>query len=300
MIFIIIYLVDELPNDMVYIHNNESLTNNTTKSKVFFENMVDKVIQGDAIEILKQIPDNSIDMVFIDPPYFLQTGGRKLKRWGSKTIVDSVNEKWDNFTSFQEYDSFIEKLLMETKRIMKPTATIWVMGTYHNIFRVGKILQDLGYWILDNVIWFKTNPMPNWLGVRFTNATEILIWAMQNKSSKKHIKYIFNKEFARQFSMEDWGNKLAYNVWRLPSCIGKERLRDATGKKLHPTQKPEKLLERIILVSTKKGDIVLDPLAGTGTTGVVAKRLERHYIMIEREEKYIKAIYERLKTTNIK
>lgn len=249
--------------------------------------IIDAVLWGDAFKILPALPPECVDMVFLDPPYFLQLPSKKLKRWVVGTLRDGLREDWDKFSSFAEYDAFIERLLLEIRRVMKPSATLWVIGTYHNIHRVGKILQDLGFWILNDVIWVKTNAMPNWLKVRFTNATETLIWAVKDKSVKK---YTFNSEAARQFSK----GKVARNVWELPICGGKERLKDESGKILHPTQKPEALLERIILVSTKEGDLILDPMAGTGTTGVVAKRLNRHYILIEKEEKYVKAILQRL------
>ena len=255
------------------------------------EEILDTVIYGDCLEILRKIPSESIDMVFFDPPYFLQLPkNKKLVRWYVKTIVESSEEEWDIFDSWDEYDTFISRVLREIRRIMKPNATIWAIGTYHNIFRIGKIMQDLGFWILNNVIWFKTNPMPNWLNVRFTNSTETLIWAVKDQSVKK---YKFNIEEARRFSREDFGSKIAHSVWRIPIVSGKERLRDEKGKRLHPTQKPEKLLERIIRVSTDEGDVILDPMAGVGTTGIVAKKLNRRFILIEKEEKYVKAIIER-------
>jgi len=256
------------------------------------EDLLNKVIHGDCLEVMKNMPSETIDMVFFDPPYFLQLpNNKKLLRWNVKTEVESPEEYWDMFSSFQEYDEFITKCLAEIRRLMKPDATIWAISTYHSIFRIGKIMQDLGFWILNDVIWFKTNPMPNWLGVRFTNATETLIWATKSRDSKK---YTFNKEVARKYCFKDWGKKLAYNVWRIPICMGEERLKDEKGKRLHPTQKPEELLERIILISTKPNDIILDPMAGTGTTGIVAKRLGRNFIMIEKDERYTKAIEKRL------
>ena len=228
------------------------------------------------------------DMVFIDPPYFLQLPNKELRRWNVKTVVEGVNDKWDKFSSFQEYDDFITRLLKEVKRVMKPNATIWVIATYHSIFRIGRIMQDLGFWILNNVIFVKTNPMPNWLGVRFTNATETLIWAVKDKNAKK---YTFNKEFAKEFGV----GKVGANVWVLPLCSRGERLKNAEGKKLHSTQKPAELLKRVILTSTKKGDLVLDPVAGTGTTGCVAQALDRDFVMIEIDQKYVDGIVERFK-----
>lgn len=253
--------------------------------------VLDSVIHGDCLDVLKRLPPGVVDMVFFDPPYFLQLPrGKRLVRWVVGSLVESPEEYWDVFSSFEEYDRFIARCLAEVRRVMKPGATIWAIGTYHNIFRVGRIMQDLGFWILNDVIWFKTNPMPNWLGVRFTNATETLIWAVRDKNSKK---YTFNKEMARSYCYRDWGKKLAYNVWRIPICTGSERIRDERGRRLHPTQKPEELLERIITISTKPGDLVLDPMAGVGTTGVVAKRLGRHFIMIEKDEGYVKATLNR-------
>jgi DNA modification methylase len=248
-----------------------------------------KVILGDAFNVLKKIDGEIFDMVFIDPPYFLQLPNKELKRWTVKTAVEGVNDEWDKFSSFQEYDNFIQKLLSEVKRVMKPTATIWVIATYHSIFRIGKIMQDLGYWILNDVIWVKSNPMPNWLGVRFTNATETLIWALKDKKAKG---YTFNKEFARIFGI----GKVGANVWVLPLCLGDERLKDENGEKLHSTQKPVELLKRVILTSTKEGDLVLDPVAGSGTTGYVAKALKREFVMIEISPKYVKGIEERFKS----
>jgi DNA modification methylase len=252
------------------------------------EDIKNKVIQGDTFKVLKKIPKESFDMVFIDPPYFLQLDKKKLKRWNVKTTVNGVLDEWDKFSSFKEYDRFIENLLLEVKRVMKPNATLWVIGTYHNIFRVGKIMQDLGFWILNDVIWVKTNPMPNWLGVRFTNATETLIWAVKDKSVKK---YTFNREYAKSFGI----GKVGANVWVLPICGRSERLLDEKGQKLHSTQKPIELLKRVILTSTKEGDLILDPMAGTGTTGYVAKALGRDFVMIEVNPKYVQGIEERFK-----
>lgn len=259
------------------------------KLKYSLEEIKNKIILGDAFKVLKKI-DKVFDMVFIDPPYFLQLTNKKLRRWKVKTDVEGVNDKWDKFSSFQEYDNFVTKLLTAVKRVMKPNATIWVISTYHSIFRIGKIMQDLGYWILNDVIWVKTNPMPNWLGVRFTNATENLIWAVKDKKAKG---YTFNKELAKSFGI----GKVGANVWVLPLCMGKERLKDREGKKLHSTQKPIELLKRVILSSTKEEDLVLDPLAGTGTTGYVAKALGRDFVMIEINSKYVEGIKEKFRKT---
>jgi DNA modification methylase len=258
------------------------------KEKYEISEILDKVILGDCLKVLKKIPSECVDMVFVDPPYFLQLPtGRKLVRW-SGTEVNGVNEPWDVFKDFNEYDNFTQNYLTEVKRVMKANATIWVIGMYHNIHRVGKIMQDLGFWILNDVIWLKTNPMPNWLGVRFTNATETLIWAVKDKKVKN---YTFNKKIAKSFN----DGKIGINVWRIPICTGKERLKDEKGQKIHPTQKPEELMRRVILSSTKPGDVILDPMSGTGTTGFVAKKLNRHFIMIEINKKYVDAIVKRFK-----
>lgn len=254
--------------------------------------IINRVIQGDALKVLGKIEPEIFDMVFIDPPYYLQLPRKRLLRWRVRTIVEGVDEKWDRFSSFEEYDTFIERLLIEVRRVMKPSATIWVIGTYHNIFRIGKIMQDLGYWILNDVIWLKANPMPNWLGVRFTNSTETLIWAVKSKDVKN---YTFNKEHAKKFGM----GKVGANIWCIPICSGKERLRDEEGKKIHPTQKPAELLRRVILTSTKEEDLILDPLAGTGTTGYVARTLRRNFVMIESNERYVAAILERFRKPSI-
>jgi len=238
---------------------------------------------------LKKMPEESVDMVFIDPPYFLQLPkNKKLLRWKVRTEVEAVNDEWDKFSSFWEYDSFCSKLLEEARRVMKPSATIWVIATYHSIFRMGKLMQDLGFWILNDVIWVKNNPMPNWLGVRFTNATETLIWAARDKKAKKHT---FNKVLAKEFGV----GKVGANVWNIPICTGAERLKRSGGGKLHSTQKPVELLRRVLLTTTKEGDVVLDPVAGTGTTGYVASALKRHFVMVEINPVYIKGIEERFR-----
>ncbi len=248
--------------------------------------IVNKVIQGDALQVLKKMPEESIDCVFVDPPYFLQLPKKQLKRWNVKTDVDGVDDEWDKFASFEEYDEFIRNLLTEVRRVMKPSATVWVIATYHSIFRIGKIMQDIGYWMLNDVVWVKTNPMPNWLGVRFTNATETLVFAVKDKTAKK---YTFNKEWARELGI----GKVGANVWVLPLCNGKERLKDDDGKKLHSTQKPVELLKRVILTSTSEGDVILDPVAGLGTTGYVAQALGRDFVMIEVNARYVEGIKRR-------
>ncbi|MCS7207899.1 MAG: site-specific DNA-methyltransferase [Dehalococcoidia bacterium] len=253
--------------------------------------VMDKVILGDALQVLPKLPGESVDMVFLDPPYFLQLPRKRLVRWGVRTPVEGVDEAWDKFGSFAEYDAFLTRILQEVRRLMRPTATLWAIGTYHNIFRVGKILQDLGFWILNDVIWVKPNPMPNWLNVRFTNATETLIWAVKDKGCKG---YTFHHAAARRYA----SGRVARNIWEVPLCTGRERVKDASGRTLHPTQKPEALLERVLAVSTRPGDVVLDPLAGVGTTGVVARRMGRQCIMVERERRYVEATLLRLQCIN--
>jgi len=271
---------------LIYDQKLMSISDNEEKEHCNIEEIKNKVIVGNAFKVLKKIDSESVDMIFVDPPYFLQLSNKKLNRWAVKTKVESVSDPWDKFSSFQEYDDFIIALFSELQRIMKPTATIWTIATYHSVFRIGKIMQDLGYWILNDVIWVKTNPMPNWLGVRFTNATETLIWAVKDKHSKG---YTFNKDYAKSFGI----GKVGANVWMLPICSGKERLKDDDNKKLHSTQKPVELLRRIILTSTKEGDLILDPMAGTGTTGYVANMLKRNFIMIESNPVYVKGMEKR-------
>jgi DNA modification methylase len=256
--------------------------------KYQLDEIKNKVILGDTFKVLKKIDDECIDMVFMDPPYFLQLPNKELKRWTVNTKVEGVNDQWDKFSSFEEYDEFITNLLIEVKRIMKPNATVWIISTYHSMYRIGKIMQDLGYWILNDLVWVKTNPMPNWLGVRFTNATESLIWAVKDKKSKK---YTFNQDYAKKFGI----GRVGANVWVLPISAGNERLKDEENKKLHSTQKPIELLKRVILTSTNEGDIILDPMAGTGTTGYVAKALNRKFVMVEINPIYVDGIKNRFK-----
>lgn len=282
----IVKLNSDIKNEVIKKdQKNFVLVDEEQKLTYSLDEVIDKVILGDCLKVMKKLPSESFDLVFVDPPYFLQLPPKKLLRW-SGSVVKGVNDQWDVFKDFDEYDNFTINYLTEIKRLMKPNATIWVIGTYHNIHRVGKIMLDLGFWILNDVIWFKTNPMPNFLGVRFTNATETLLWAVKDKKVKK---YTFNKEVARSFG----GGKLAINVWQIPICSGRERLRNEKGEKIHPTQKPEELLRRVILTSTKEGDIVFDPMAGTGTTGIVAKQLNRKFVMIEINEDYVNAIVKR-------
>jgi DNA modification methylase len=280
----VLFKNDAILNDSM----NLVIEDKEEREKYQIEEIKNKVILGDTFKVLKKIDNEVFDLVFIDPPYFLQLPNKELRRWTVKTVVEGVNDAWDKFSSFKEYDEFITMLLNEVKRVMKPSATIWVIATYHSIFRIGKIMQDLGYWILNDVIWVKTNPMPNWLGVRFTNATETLIWAIKDKKTKG---YTFNKEYAKKFGI----GKVGANVWVLPLCWGDERLKNEEGKKLHSTQKPVELLKRAILTSTKEGDLILDPVAGTGTTGYVAQALKRNFVMIEINPKYVNGIVERFK-----
>jgi len=244
---------------------------------------VDQILEGDCLERMRALPLSSIDMIFADPPYNLQLKGDLWRP--NMTKVDAVDDAWDHFASFAEYDSFSRQWLSECRRILKDTGTLWVIGTYHNIFRLGTVLQDLGYWILNDVIWIKTNPMPNFRGVRLTNAHETLIWASKSKGSR----YTFNHHAMKSLN-EDLQMR---SDWTLPICSGRERLK-VEGKKAHATQKPEALLYRVILASTEPGDIVLDPFFGTGTTGVIAKKLHRHWIGIEREPKYVALARERI------
>ncbi len=248
-----------------------------------------KILNGDSLKELKKIPDRTFDLVFADPPYNMQIG-KKLTRPDSSK-VNGVNDKWDEFNSFKHYDDFCNAWLIECKRILKNDGSIWVIGSYHNIFRLGYHLQNLGYWLLNDVIWKKNNPMPNFRGTRFTNAHETLIWASKSKKSK----YTFNYQ-----SLKCLNDDLQMRSdWTLPICNGKERLKK-NGKKIHSTQKPEALLHRIILATTNKGDIIFDPFLGTGTTAVVAKKLGREYYGIEKDKKYFLAARERInKATKI-
>jgi modification methylase len=244
-----------------------------------------RVVLGDCIAELARLPASSVDLVFADPPYNLQLQG-ELKR-PDDSRVDAVDDDWDRFASFAAYDDFTRAWLMACRRVMKPAATLWVIGSYHNIFRVGSILQDLGFWILNDVVWRKSNPMPNFRGRRFTNAHETLIWAAREPGARG---YTFNYE-ALKAGNEDIQMR---SDWIIPLCTGEERLKGRDGKKLHPTQKPEALVARVVLASSRPDDLVLDPFCGTGTTGAVAKRLGRRFIGIERDSGYAKAAAARL------
>lgn len=245
---------------------------------------LDQILHGDSLAILKVLPADSLDLVFADPPYYLQL---QQELWRpNMTRVDAVDEAWDWFEGFEAYDAFSRAWLLAVRRVMKDTATLWISGTYHNIFRVGQIAQDLGFWLLNTVIWFKPNAMPNFRGTRFKNDVEVVIWAARSADSR----YTFNHHQMKQFNH---GKQLGC-VWEIPVCGGPERLRDESGKKLHPTQKPEELLRRIILASSVPGDVVLDPFVGTGTTAAVACLLHRHWIGIEREADYVSAARQRV------
>ncbi len=247
---------------------------------------LNKIINGNSLEIIKKIPDKTFDLVFADPPYNLQIG-KKLKR-PDDSKVNGVNDKWDRFKNFNDYDNFCKLWLTESKRVLKDSGAIWVIGTYHNIFRLGYHIQNIGFWMLNDVIWKKNNPMPNFRGTRFTNAHETLIWASKNKKSK----YTFNYQ-----SLKCLNDDLQMRSdWTLPICRGNERIKK-NGKKVHSTQKPESLLHRILLASTNKDDFVFDPFLGTGTTAVVAKKLGRNYFGIESEKKYFETAKQRLART---
>ena len=243
-----------------------------------------RILIGDCVDEMSKLPAASVDLVFADPPYNLQLAN-DLKR-PDDSHVDAVTDDWDKFASFADYDAFTKAWLAACRRVLKPAGTIWVIGSYHNIFRVGTIMQDLGFWILNDVIWRKTNPMPNFRGRRFTNAHETLIWASRDTAKG----YTFNYEVMKAGN-EDVQMR---SDWTFPLCTGEERLKGADGKKLHPTQKPEALLARVILSSSRPDDLVLDPFNGTGTTGAVAKRLGRRFIGIEREKKYAVAAEKRI------
>jgi len=244
-----------------------------------------QILRGDCVAELAKLPAASVDLVFADPPYNLQLQG-DLKR-PDDSRVDAVDDDWDKFSDFAAYDDFTRAWLASCRRVMKPNATLWVIGSYHNVFRVGTMLQDLGFWILNDVIWRKTNPMPNFRGRRFTNAHETLIWASRDAAARQ---YTFNYE-ALKAGNEDIQVR---SDWTIALCTGEERLKGHDNKKLHPTQKPEALLARVILSSSRPDDLVLDPFCGTGTTGAVAKRLGRRFVGIEREEIYRDAAERRI------
>jgi modification methylase len=245
---------------------------------------LDQILAGDCIEVMNALPAGSVDLIFADPPYNLQLKG-ELHR-PDNSMVDAVDDHWDQFSSFAAYDRFTRDWLAAARRLLKPNGALWVIGSYHNIFRVGATLQDLGFWVLNDVVWRKSNPMPNFRGKRLTNAHETLIWASKEESSR----YTFNYEALKELN----DGVQMRSDWVIPLCTGGERLKDANGDKAHPTQKPEALLHRILIATTNPGDVVLDPFFGTGTTGAVARMLGRSFIGIEREETYRKAAADRL------
>jgi modification methylase len=246
---------------------------------------VDDILIGDCIAALEKLPPESVDLVFADPPYNLQLEGGLTRP--DQSLVDAVDDDWDKFASFSDYDAFTRAWLFAVRRVMKKTATLWVIGSYHNIFRVGSALQDLDFWILNDVVWRKANPMPNFRGRRFTNAHETLIWASKGADAKK---YTFHYE-ALKAGNEDLQMR---SDWFIPLCTGEERLKGADGRKVHPTQKPEALLARVLLSSSNPGDVVLDPFFGTGTTGAVARKLGRRFVGIERDPAYAAAARRRI------
>jgi modification methylase len=238
----------------------------------------DRIIVGDCIAEMALLPEKSVDLVFADPPYNLQLGGDLLRPDNSK--VDAVDDAWDQFASFADYDAFTQAWLTACRRVLKDDGALWVIGSYHNIFRVGRIVQDLGFWILNDVVWRKSNPMPNFKGTRFTNAHETLIWAAKGRGARR---YTFNYD-AMKLANDELQMR---SDWTLPLATGEERLKDETGVKAHPTQKPEALLHRIVLATTRPGDLILDPFFGVGTTGAAAKRLGRRYVGIEQNPGYV-------------
>ncbi len=246
---------------------------------------LDQVLLGDAVRLMRMLPAASVHCIFADPPYNLQLRG-ELRR-PDDSLVDGVDDEWDRFTDFAAYDTFTREWLGECRRLLRKDGTLWVIGTYHNIFRIGAILQELGFWVLNDIVWRKANPMPNFRGRRFTNAHETLIWAARGRDSRHRFNYQAMKALNDDVQMR--------SDWFLPLCTGAERLRNEHGLKLHPTQKPEALLHRVLLSSTGPGDIVLDPFLGTGTTAVVARRLHRHYIGIERHPAYVEAALGRVR-----
>jgi modification methylase len=246
-----------------------------------------QVIQGNCIAEMARLPDKCVDMIFADPPYNLQLGGDLFRPEGGR--VDAVDDDWDKFDSLTAYDDFTRDWLAEARRILKDDGTIWVIGSYHNIFRVGALLQDADFWVLNDIVWRKSNPMPNFRGTRFTNAHETLIWCAKDEKARYTFNYRAMKALNDDLQMR--------SDWVLPLCGGAERLKGVDGHKAHPTQKPEALLYRILLACTKPGDIVLDPFFGTGTTGAVARRLGRRWIGIEREPAYVAVAEERIAST---
>ena len=247
----------------------------------------DTILAGDCVEVMRSLPAESVDLIFADPPYNLQLGGDLFRPEGSR--VDAVDDEWDKFESLGAYDEFTRDWLAEARRILKDNGTIWVIGSYHNIYRVGSLLQDADFWILNDIVWRKSNPMPNFRGTRFTNAHETLLWCAKDEKARYTFNYRAMKALNDDLQMR--------SDWLLPICAGGERVKGEDGNKAHPTQKPEALLYRILLACTKPGDVVLDPFFGTGTTGAVARRLGRRWIGIERETAYVKVAKERIAST---
>ena len=261
----------------------EVLSIRAPRAKVAAELPVGQILPGDCIEAMRSIPPRSVDLVFADPPYNLQLGGDLNRPDGS--MVDAVTDDWDRFDSFAAYDVFTREWLAQCRRVLKPDGALWVIGSYHNIFRVGALMQDLGFWLLNDIVWRKANPMPNFRGTRFTNAHETLLWASMGERSRYHFNYRAMKTLNDELQMR--------SDWLIPLCGGQERLK-RDGTKAHPTQKPEALLYRVLLATTERGDVVLDPFFGTGTTGAVAKRLGRQWIGCEREAIYREVATERI------
>ncbi len=252
------------------------------------ENFINRTIVGDCVDQMNKLPANSIDLIFADPPYNLQLS-KELSR-PDQTKVNGVSESWDQFNSIADYDKYTNLCMTAARRVLKPNGAMWVIGSYHNIFRLGYIMQDLGFWMLNDLIWRKVNPMPNFRGRRFTNAHETLIRASKNSSSK----YTFNYEAMKSLN----GDLQMRSDWLIPICTGEERLKNKDGKKVHPTQKPENLISRVIMSSSNIGDTILDPFFGTGTTGAVSKKLGRNYIGIEQNAIYALEAEKRIKATN--
>lgn len=254
--------------------------------QIKIKNVLNTIINDDCIKVMNEMDEKSVDVIFADPPYNMQLQDTLLRP--DNSVVDGVFEEWDSFESMKAYDEYTTAWLKAARRVLKDDGSIWVIGSYHNIFRVGAILQDLGFWILNDIVWNKSNPMPNFKGTRFTNAHETLIWAVKNPKAK----YTFNYEAMKAMNE----NVQMRSTWEIPICTGSERLKADDGHKLHPTQKPEALLYRVLMASTKVGDVVLDPFFGTGTTGAVAKKLGRSFIGIEKDASYVKGAQKRIDT----
>ena len=251
------------------------------------DQVINKIVKGDSIEVLKSLEDNCVDVIFADPPYFMQSTDKVLQRADGTGEFRGCDDDWDKYKDYEEYDAFCTAWLKECKRILKKDGSIWVIGSFQNIYRLGYIMQNMGFWILNDIVWSKTNPTPNMAGTRFCNAHETLLWCSKCKNGK----FTFNYKTMKSLN----GGKQDKSVWTLGICQGSERLKDGEGNKLHSTQKPEELLTKIILSSTKPNDIVLDPFFGTGTTGAIAKKYGRRFVGIERDETYIAGAAKRIK-----